>query len=281
MQVGERGEVKRVDVREVLESKFPSLKGKVPGFVISYLRRIVHEDEVNLIFREYGHLWGLDFAETVLRDYFKVKIDVSGREKLPENGRVIFASNHPIGSIDGMVLMVLLGRHYGDVKVPVNDVLMNVDNLEGFFIPVNKVQGQGQERRMSSMLNEVLEGDAPVLFFPSGQCSRRQSDGTIRDNDWKKSFVAKARECHRDVVPLHYDGQLSRFFLNLAYYRKKFGIKTNIEMLYLVDEMFKQKNKNYTVTIGDAIPYGTFDESRSDREWAAWVKEISYGLTQK
>lgn len=266
-----------IDVKKVLETKLPALKGKVPNFVIQNLRRIVHEEEMNNFFRDHGELMGMDFATYFMLDYLNITIEKKCEERLPDNGRVIFACNHPIGSIDGIALIIALGQKYGTLKIPVNDLLLNIVNLQEFFIPVNKVSNE-QSRNMSEMLNAALASDDPILFFPSGQCSRRQDDGSIRDNEWKKTFVSKAREYKRDVVPLYFEGKNSNFFYRLAYYRKKLGIKANIEMLYLADEMFKQKNNKFTITVGNSIPYSTFDDSKSDREWAAYVKEITYSL---
>ncbi len=268
-----------IDVESVLESKLPSLKGKLPKFLISYLKKIIHEDEINYIFNTYGHLYGVEFADTVMNDHFHINIQTIGEENLPDHSNIIFACNHPLGGFDGIALISLLGKRYNSIKIPVNDILMYVKNLQEHFIPVNKIQGRGQSRDTAHLIDNVCASDAPILFFPAGQCSRRQPNGVIQDNEWKKTFISKAKEYKRDIVPIHFIGENSKFFYNLSYYRMKLGIKANIEMLFLSDELFKQKNKSFSVIIGKPISYQSLTNEKSDREWAEEIKKISYRLT--
>ncbi len=271
----------QIDFDSVLESKIPSVKRKLPKFVISYLKKIFHEDDINYIFRTYGHLYGAEFAEAIMTDYFKTPMKIEGEENLPSDGRIIFACNHPLGGLDGIALLALLGKRYEGLKVPVNDLLMYIDNLKESFIPVNKLQGKGQSKNISNLINQACESDKAILFFPAGVCSRKQKDGSIRDNEWKKTFVSKAKEYQRNIVPLHFEGHNSKFFYNLAYYRTKFGVKANIEMLYLVDELFKQKGNTFTITVGKPISYADLDDKKTDKEWAEEIKKISYSLTKR
>jgi 1-acyl-sn-glycerol-3-phosphate acyltransferase len=264
----------RIDIDAILEAKAPKLKKKLPGFVIRYLKKIAHQDDLNLFFRKYGHLQGPDFAAAILED-FKISIKIEGEENLPENGRVIFASNHPLGGADGVAILLFLSNHYENVKAPVNDLLMHVENLSDFFIPINKMGGQAKDS--TTLINKTYESDASILFFPSGMVSRKQKGG-IKDLIWKKTFITKAIQYKRDIVPLQFVGLNSSFFYNLGYIRTKMGIKANIEMLYLVDELYKQRNKTFTIKIGKPIPWKTFDSSKSSLQWANWVKDIVYDL---
>lgn len=272
----ENSSTDKINIEEILEAKFPGITKKIPRFLINYVKKILHQDEINYIFRTYGHLYGHDFAETLLRDHFNIKFNIVGEENLPQDSKVIFASNHPLGGADGIALIQVLTSYYKDVKVPVNDFLMYIDNLKDNFIPISKIGGQA--KNTGTLINEACESDAAILFFPAGQCSRRQQDGTIKDNEWKKTFVKKATQYQRNIVPLFFEGRNSKFFYNLAYYRKKLGIKINLEMLYLADELFKQKDKTFTVKVGKPIPYETFTKEKSETEWAEWLKEVTYNL---
>ncbi len=120
--------------------------------------------------------------------------------------------------------------------------------------------------------------DNQLLMFPAGLCSRRQKGGIIRDLEWKKAFIVKSVQHRRDVVPIHFDGRNSNFFYNLANVCKALGIKFNIAMLYLADEMLKNRHKTFTITIGKPIPWQTFDKSRTPQQWAQYVKDIVYKL---
>ena len=264
----------KIDIDAILADKAPGLKKKLPQLVVRYLKKIAHQDDLNGFFRRYGHLHGADFAKAILED-FHITIRVEGEENLPENGRAIFASNHPLGGADGVAILYSLSNHYKEVKAPVNDMLMHVENLSDFFIPINKMGALAKDS--TTLINETYESDAAVLFFPSGMVSRKQKGG-IRDLEWKKTFIAKAIQYKRDVVPLRFVGHNSSFFYNLGYFRTKLGIKANIEMLYLVDELYKQRNKTCIIKIGHSIPWIAFDKTKTQLEWANWVKERVYSL---
>ena len=98
------------------------------------------------------------------------------------------------------------------------------------------------------------------------------------DLDWKKTFITKSKEYHRDIIPTHIDGHNTRFFYNLARLRKRLKIKVNIEMAFLADEFFKQRNKTLTIVFGKPIPYQTFDNRHTDAEWAEMLRCFSYNL---
>lgn len=267
----------KINVEEIIEGKFPGATKKIPKFLIRYLKKVIHQDEVNYGFREYGHLQGRNFAVAILHDFLNINFNIVGEENLPQDGRVIFACNHPLGGADGIALIQVLTAHYKDLKIPVNDFLMYIENLREFFIPISKVGG-GQAKNTGILIDEACQSEAAVLFFPAGKCSRRQQDGTIKDKEWKKTFVKKAVQYQRNIVPLFFEGENSKFFYNLAYYREKLGIKFNIEMLYLADEFFKQRNKTFTVKVGKPIPYETFTQEKSETEWAEWLKQVTYSL---
>ncbi|MCQ2232108.1 MAG: 1-acyl-sn-glycerol-3-phosphate acyltransferase [Paludibacteraceae bacterium] len=266
----------KINIEKILAAKFPKIAPKVPKFIINYIKRVIHQDEINYVFRNYGTYQGRDFAEAILRNHFHIQFNIIGEENLPDDPKVIFACNHPLGGADGIALIQVLTAHYPKLKVPVNDFLMYIDNLKDYFIPISKTGGQA--KNTGALINEACESDAAILFFPAGQCSRRQQDGTIKDNEWKKTFVKKATQYQRNIVPLFFEGRNSAFFYNLAYYRKKLGIKVNIEMMYLVDEFFNQKNKTFTIKVGKPIPYETFTQEKSEAEWAEWLKEVTYSL---
>ena len=174
------------------------------------------------------------------------------------------------------MLIKILHEHYGDVKVLVNDILMNVYPIKEFFVPINKHGSQANE--LAKILDETYESDVPILTFPAGLVSRRIK-GTVMDLKWQKSFVTKAKSYKRNVVPLYFEARNSNFFYNLSSFRKFFGIKANVEMLYLVDELFKHKNKTFNVYIGNEINWDTFDaKQKRPLQWAKWVKEKTYAL---
>lgn len=264
----------QIDVEDVLRSKNPSLARAVPRFAINFLKRITHQNDINKLLKNNGNLRDAEFINASLK-FFDTHYTAFGTENIPSSGRYIFVSNHPLGGLDGLVFIDELAKHFSDIKFPVNDILMNLRNLSGIFLAVNKHGGQAKDaiRR----LEETYASDSQILYFPAGLCSRKKR-GVIKDLKWQKSFVTKAVRHKRDIVPAFFSGRNSNFFYNLANIRTFIGINANIEMLYLPDEMFRQRGKDLQLVFGKPIPWQTFDNSRSASEWADWVKTKSYEL---
>lgn len=267
-------DVLQVDVEQILNSKNPSLKKMVPGFLLRYLKKIVHQDELNVFLRKAGHLKDAEFIAAGLKE-FDIRYRVTGSENLPEKGRYIFVSNHPLGGLDGLVFIHELSKYYPEIKFPVNDILMNIRNLSGIFLPVNKHGAQDREAAIA--IENAYASESQILYYPAGLCSRKKK-GVICDLRWHKSFITKAVQYRRDVVPAYFSGRNSNFFYNLSNIRTSLGIKANIEMLYLVDELFRQKGKTIDLVFGKPVPWQTFDRTKTASEWAEWVKEKSYQL---
>ena len=264
-----------IDIDKVLREKAPKYYNYIPKFVVSYLKRIVHQEELNVFLRESKDKVGVDFLKACL-EFLDANIVVKGEENLPTEGLYTFVSNHPLGGQDGVALGYVLGSFYkGKVKYMVNDLLMNLQGLAPLCIPINKTGKQAKD--FPRMVEAGFASNDQLIMFPAGLCSRRQN-GVIRDLDWKKTFIVKSVQAQRDVVPIHFEGRNSNFFYNLANVCKFLGIKINIAMLYLADEMLKNRHKTFTVTIGKPISWQTFDKSKTPAEWAAYVKDIVYKL---
>ena len=265
-----------LDVRQVLQSKMKNKADKIPDFIVNYLIRIIHQDEINYILETYHDLQGADFMEALV-GYFNVDLRIINEENLPvDDKKYIFASNHPLGGFDGICLSYLIGKQYdGKVRCLVNDLLLTLPNLQSIFVPINKHGSQSKDAAIKT--EEAFLSDNQIITFPAGLCSRKKK-GEIRDLDWKKSFIQKAISYKRDIVPIYFEGRNSNFFYRLAKIRKFFNIKMNIEMLYLPDELFSQKNKSFNIHIGKPIPWQTFDTKKKATEWAACVKEEVYKL---
>jgi 1-acyl-sn-glycerol-3-phosphate acyltransferase len=265
---------KMVNVRQVFRDKNPRLAAFLPGFVYSYLEKIVHQRDINDFLSRFGDKYGIDFARAAIQD-FNVTVDVRGDENIPLNSRCIFACNHPLGGFDGILLMDIMSRYYANFKFLSNDILMNIVNLTPIFLPINKFGRQATES--AGLLHEAYLSDTQIVTFPSGLVSR-YINKQVMDLEWKKSFITKAVHYKRDVVPVHFTGRNSNFFYRLHRLRTLLGIKTNLEMFYLVNETYKHRNDHLTVTFGKPIPYTTFDHSKTPLQWAKWVKEQVYGL---
>lgn len=262
-----------IDVERIIASKSEKALKYTPRFIISYLKRIVHQDYINRFLKEKKGVIGLDFVRAAL-DEFSIKLNVQGLENINPEKKYIIASNHPIGSMDGVALMDVLGQVRKDIIFPVNDLLMNLPNLKPLFIPINK---HGSNVENARIIDRAFASDVLMLYFPAGLVSRRKK-GVIEDLEWKKTFIRKSRDYERDIIPTYIEGSNSSFFYSLANWRARLGIKINLEMLYLADEMFKQRGKEIKIIFGKAIPHQTFERSKKDIEWASFVKKQVYAM---
>ena len=270
------------DIRAVLKQKAP--KAHVPGFLIRYLERIAHIKQMNAFLRKYPDVKNYDFIQLVLDEELGCSASIDGIENIPTDGKpLIFASNHPLGGLDGMIIAQMIHESRssrGDsrpLKVIVNDLLMFMEPLAGLWAPVNKVGRLTKEQAQQQ--HALWESETDVLTFPAGICSRLQRiDGKwqIQDFEWQKNFIQRAREYQRDIVPIYFEGRNSKFFYTLAYIRKLLHIKLNIEMLYLVDEMYGAHGKHFKVHVLPPISYTSIDTPKSPKEWAAYIKQIVY-----
>lgn len=267
-----------IDIDKILVNKMGNKAKFVPRPFISWLKRIIHQDEVNKYLWESRHLSGTEWLEECVR-YLDMTIELVGEENLPkkDDGRLYtFVSNHPLGGEDGVALGAIIGRHYdGKFRYLVNDLLMNLPGLAPVCIPINKTGNQS--RNFPAMVEAGFKSDNHMLMFPAGICSRKRGD-EIRDIAWKKTFITKSVEYQRDVVPIHFGGQNSPFFYKLANFSDKYVKKVNLAMLFLVDEMYKNVHKTFRVAIGKPIPWQTFDKSKTATQWAQYVQDIVYEL---
>ena len=264
----------RIDVGQILESKAPRLKRYIPRAVINWLRGIIQEDFLNNAIGNFGEKPPMEFIRGAF-DLLDIKRSVEGFENLDPEGRYIFASNHPFGGMDGMMLAEAIGSRLGDVRVVINDLLMYMEPLRPIWLPVNKHgrQNTAYARRM----REAFEGPLPILTFPAGLCSRRKK-GVVADLEWRKNFIKQAHSTDRQVVPVYVEGCLSNRFYNISNLRTKLGIKFNIEMILLVDEMVRQKGQTFTLRFGKPISTEELSAIGSVEDQVAFIRKKVYEM---
>lgn len=269
---------KTIDIDDILRSKLGDKAKHIPHFAVGWLKKIVHQDEVNQFLCDNKDLTGTKWLEACVK-YLDVSLEVIGRENLPnqQDGRLyIFASNHPLGGADGVALGTIIGRRYdGHIKYLLNDLLMNLPGLRPLGIGINKMGRQS--RGFPALVDAAFQSDNHIIMFPAGLCSRK-INGQIRDVSWKKTFINKSVEYRRDVVPIHFDGRNSDRFYRIANICDALKLKFNVAMLFLVDEMFRNRHKTFRVTIGEPIPWQTFDKCKNAQQWAQYVRDRVYHL---
>lgn len=267
----------RIDVDSVLRERLPRHYKYIPRFAVRWLERTICQDRLNAILTKMAGRNSVDAATAALHE-MDITVKASGMDRLPE-GRYMFVSNHPLGGLDGLALISLLGNHYDHkIKFLVNDLLMAVEPLRGVFLPVNKYGSQS--RAAAADIEQALQGTGQFITFPAGLCSRMQPDGTIADLTWQKAAVVHAVNYQRDIVPIFFDAQNSRFFYRFAQWRKRLGIKFNIELIFLPKEMIKKCGSTLHVVIGAPIPWSSLDASRPKQE-AARLRDLVINMASE
>lgn len=265
---------KIIDIEKAINSSSNKFLRSLPGFIVRILKRIVCEDDINQTIHRSSHLEGVPFIMDVLKGW-NLTIKTAGEENIPLSGRFIFAANHPVGGIDALSIFSVIYRHYKDVISPANELLNNIPNLRPLVLGLN-VFGKNT-REVAARLDSLFESSTQIMIFPAGEVSRRKK-GRISDTTWQKSFISKAVQHKRDIIPVHISGRNSNLFYNIANLRVALGIKMYVETMLLPREMLLQKNTTTTVTIGKVIPYQSISKDLSHHEWAQKVKEIVYSL---
>lgn len=268
-------EEKIIDVKRLIASKSPRLAKWLPGFVIRYLKRILHEEELNVFLNRTKEVKNIDFCDASA-EFLHMKVKLIGLENIPKEGPVILVMNHPFGGLDALALVSALRGHREDLKFIVNDILMNLTNLADLFVGVNK-HGK-TEKSTRQQIMDVFESPHAVCVFPAGLVSRK-SHGVVRDLDWKKTFVTYAKKLNQPIIPIYIDGKLSNFFYRLSNFRKFLGIKANIEMIFLVHELMKLRGTTVTLTVGESIQPETLNTKQSEKDLAQEIKAKVYELS--
>lgn len=268
---------KFLDIQKILAAK----NVKLHKLLIGFMERILHLDEINSGIYRYRYKVGLDFVQAILGnnhpDDLDIQVTVVNAHHLSPDGHPIIAGNHPLGGPDGLALMGAIGQYRTDIKFPVNDFLLHLPQLAPLFIPIDKVH---RNTRAINSLENAFAAENAMLYFPAGLCSRKQKNGQIHDLEWKPTFVKKAVQHQRDIIPFYFDARNRKRFYNIARLRVLLGFKFNFEMALLPGELFAQRGKKLRLVIGQPIPYQTFDSRHTPREWAQLLQDHCYRLNE-
>ena len=256
----------------------PKLRKKLPRFAINFLKRRVHQDDINGVVMSVEHYKGVGFFDEAL-NYLDITYRTRGEENLDGEKKYLFVCNHPLGGPEALIIGSVFRRLYGEgFQVPVTPIMANLKPLAEFFTPVNNLSSK-QSRDLGERISKMFTSDQQVVVFPAGLCAKKVK-GKVTEMPWKKMFVTQARRYERDVVPVHISGHNSRWYFFLSKLSKFLGLKINIGMLYLVDELFKQRGNEFVITFGKPVPYTTFDKSKTDLQWAADMRERVKALAE-
>lgn len=266
--------MKKIEIAKVIRQKY---SGYLPKWGVRLIEKLIHQDEINEILALQSHVDGVAFAGKVM-EALQFSAKVHNEEFLPQSGRYIFISNHPLGGADGVILTSVLGKFYGGkINFLVNDLLMSITQFGDVFLPINKYGRQSRSHLQK--IEEALSSDRQIITFPAGLCSREEETGEIRDLRWSHSFIKMARKYNRDIVPIFFDSQNSPNFYKWARRRVRLGVKFNYELILLPDELFRAKGTNYNIYIGKPIRLDDIvRDTQDDSSLAQSLKDYIYTI---
>lgn len=243
-----------VNIQQLIERRYPRLL-RSPSFLAqpakAVLKMLGHEREMQAFSARYPQCTGLDFVEHLL-DFFGFSFAVrhNERERIPARGRVVIIANHPIGTLDALALLKLVGEVRGDVKVLGNDLLNDIDALAPVRLPFTGKKGTREEL---DAVQAHLEAEGALIVFPAGAVSRFGATG-IRDDRWRSAFIGMAETVHAPILPIHIDARNSLFFYSLSLVSKP------LSTLWLVHETFRHADNSVVVRIGELIDPVTHED---------------------
>jgi putative hemolysin len=242
-----------LDTQQVIANHYPKVANshRLNKPISKILKYLLCEEQLNEFSKQYPHLTGFDFVEQVLSYFsFTYRVNDQQRERIPQTGKLIIIANHPIGTLDGLALIKCVKESRSDVKVIANNMLMAIQPLHEILLPVNNMQGRTQKQNIKN-INLHLRNEGALIVFPAGEVSRLRPHG-IRDTKWQNGFLRMAKVNHCPILPVYLNAQNSAFFYGISMLYKPAA------SALLVKEMFKKKNKNMDITIGEVIPPDAF-----------------------
>lgn len=266
-----------ISVEQVLTSKYPAFSSKpapLRNSTLFLLRRLIREQEINRFLDTHSHRSGFEFVDQVL-DYFDFSYSMSNRDRMniPSTGRVLIVANHPLGALDGLALLKLIGEIRRDVKIIANDMLMHFEPLSGLILPVDNM-GKSTRKRDISRIVESLQNEEAVIVFPAGEVSRASLTG-IKDGKWNSGFIHFARKANAPILPIFMGGKNSSLFYGIS------CLNRNLATLLLAREMFNQQATVLPVRVGEPIPFNQLDSLPvSNQEKARLLKKHLYRIAR-
>ncbi len=243
-----------VNIQQLIERRYPGLLTRsrfLAQPVKAVLKMLSHERELQDFSARYPECTGLDFAAHLL-DFFGFSFAVrhNERERIPARGRVVIIANHPIGTLDALALLKLVGEVRGDVKVLSNDLLHDIEPLAPVRLAFSGKKGLQEEL---DAIQAHLESEGALIVFPAGAVSRIGATG-IRDDRWRSAFIRIAEAAHAPILPVHIDARNSLFFYSLSLVSKP------LSTLWLVHETFRHAENSVVVRIGELIDPVTHED---------------------
>ena len=251
--------------------------GSVGRFMAKSLMKLSKIDQVNQLFERHKHLEAIQFVDAVLED-LGVKFEIPDKDlkRIPSKGAFITISNHPLGGVDGLLLMKILWSQREDFKIIANFLLQRLMPLEPKVLPVNPFEDRKEVKSsLVGIKNALLHlsNESPFGIFPSGEVSSTKEGKDIVDQEWSNEAIRLIKKAKVPVLPIYFHAKNSPQFYQLSQLNK------TLRLALLPREVYTQKNRMVKMRVGNIISVKEQTEIEDVQEFKAFLRRKTYMLS--
>ena len=240
------------------------------------LMRVIRISDINKVYDKHKHLEGLDFVNALLDEY-EIKFDIPEEDlrRIPKTGPFITISNHPLGGIDGILLLKLLLEHRPDSKIIANFLLQRIAPMKPYIMPVNPFEDKkGVQSSIGGFKASLqhLKNGMPLGIFPAGEVSTYKDGKLIVDKPWEEAAMKLAKHANVPIVPIYFHAKNSQIFYRLA------KMSDTLRTAKLPSEVLSQKERLIKVRIGKPISVKDQVEHESLENFTNFIRRKTYML---
>ena len=262
------------EIAKVLNINKFGFFGNAVGWV---LLKVLGISKLNKVYDKTKHLDKLDFLDAMVKEFqIDFEIPEEDLKRIPKTGAFITVSNHPLGGIDGILLLKLLASSRPDFKILANFILLKIEPIKDFVLPVNpfdnkKDEGKSSYTGIKQALEHVNNGN-PLGLFPAGEVSTYSDGMLIQDKPWEEAAVKFIKKARVPVVPICFHAKNSTLFYILA------KLSDTLRTAKLPSELLTQKRRTIKVRIGNQIPVKDQDEYEDLSKFSDFIRMKTYML---
>ena len=276
--MGKSSDTGLVTAKEVAKAIHADKYGFLGTFFGWMLMKVLKISTLNRIYNRNKHLSNLEFLDSVL-DEFQIKFEIPEEDmkRLPKEGPYITISNHPLGGIDGILLLKLMIEQRSDFKIIANFLLHRIEPLKPYIMPVNPFEDRKDvASSISGFKNAILhlrEGH-PLGVFPAGEVSTYRDGKLVVDKEWEEAAMKLIQKAEVPVVPIYFHAKNSRLFYRLS------KLSDTLRTAKLPSELLTQKRRVIKVRVGKPISVNDQKEHQSLPEFSEFLRRKTYMLSK-
>ena len=250
--------------------------GFVGTFIGWILMKVLRISTANKIYNKHKHKKDLNFLNSLLKEFqIEFEIPEEDLKRIPKNGAFITISNHPLGGIDGILLLKLLIEHRPDYKIIANFLLHRIDPLKPYVMPVNPFENHKEAKSslvgIKNALMHLREGK-PLGIFPAGEVSTYKEGKLMLDKPWEEGAIKLIKKAKVPVIPIYFHAKNSSFFYFLS------KISDTLRTAKLPSELLSQKKRIIKVRIGKPIAVKDQDNFPETKDFSEFLRKKTYML---